>query len=60
MSVYPELSQAIDTVLGAAQESNQFKRRLRKLIELAATDESYRDEDVREVIDLIAAEESEA
>lgn len=56
--LYPDLSSAIDEILAGAQDqSEEFKRRLRRLIENAATS-NLADADVREVIELVTVSES--
>ncbi|WP_414463545.1 hypothetical protein [Hyphomicrobium sp. DY-1] len=51
-SVYPDLAAAIDEALGAAgDQSDEFKRRLRRLLENTVTG-NLADDDVQEVIEL--------
>ncbi|HVZ91645.1 MAG TPA: hypothetical protein VG843_08340 [Rhizomicrobium sp.] len=58
-TVYPDLASAIDETLAAAHEqSTEFKRRLRRLIE-NVTIGNLADDDVREVIELAVVNEAE-
>ena len=51
-ALHPDLDSAVDEALAAAvDQSTEFKRRLRKLIENATTS-NLGDDDVREVIEL--------
>lgn len=50
MSGYRELSEGLDVVFAKIDESEEFKRRLRLLIERAVQDELYRDDDVKDLL----------
>lgn len=50
MSNYQELSDGLDVVLAKMKESEEFKRRLRLLVERAVQDEAYRDNDLQELL----------
>jgi hypothetical protein len=51
-ALHPDLNSAVvEALAGAADQSAEFKRRLRKLIENATTS-NLADDDVREVIEL--------
>lgn len=54
MAMHPDLASAIDAVLAKdAAQSDEFRKRLRKLIENAVTVGRVKDSDVREVLDLV-------
>lgn len=51
--MYKELDEAIDEVLKNVQEEDEFKRRLKKLIE-NSLEKSYLNDDIRNVLKLTA------
>lgn len=56
MSLYYELSTSIEEVMNRVEETPEFKKRLSKLIE-NYFDNSYQDNDISELIELVEAEE---
>ncbi|WP_176461629.1 hypothetical protein [Anaeromicrobium sediminis] len=53
MAVYLELKEAIENIVQEIEETNEFKRSFSKLIE-NFLDNSYRDDDIREVLNLVS------
>lgn len=51
--MYKELDEAVDEVLKNVQEEDEFKRRLKKLIE-NSLEKSYLNDDIRNVLKLTA------
>lgn len=56
--MYAELEQAADTILARLNQSDEFKKRLKTLIE-NATRNNLADGEVRQVIQLAAVDEME-
>lgn len=55
MAMHPDLTSAIDNVLAQQiDQTDEFKKRLRKLIDNVVTVGRVKDSDVREVLDLVA------
>lgn len=56
--MYPELEQAADSILAATEQPDEFKKRLKTLIENATRD-NLADGDLRQVIQLADVDEME-
>ena len=56
MSLYRELQEAIDERIGAANETDEFKRRFAKTIE-NYFENNYQESDISELIDLVTISE---
>lgn len=56
--MYPELEQAAESILARLEQSDEFKKRLKTLIDNATRD-NLADGDVRQVIQLATVDEME-
>ncbi len=56
MSLYKELKEAIDELVGSANETDEFKRRFTKTIE-NYFENNYQESDISELIDLVSISE---
>ncbi len=56
MSLYKELKEAIDELVGSVNETDEFKRRFTKTIE-NYFENNYQESDISELIDLVSISE---